>query len=131
MSLKKYPLPYKDFSIEDIIYGTNAPFVGIGVFTVDRKYSWPDREGTTKQEYEEWITHLTENGYEVPEEYKNAHVNFLKETEPLNYPQSAMKHSRQEGFDAGFAEAVRMLRSTGYEDMEDAANWLEQQRSKE
>ena len=70
---KKYP-HWTDFKAEETIYGVSAPFVGIGVYTLDRKYSWPDRDGTTKDEYDNWVRHLNENGYEVPEECFNAYV---------------------------------------------------------
>lgn len=70
--MKKYP-DYSDFPIEQIIYGLGAPFVGIGVYTLDRKFSWPDREGTTKEECDAWVKHLEENGYFIPKEYFNAY----------------------------------------------------------
>lgn len=70
--LKKYPA-YSDFHIDEIMYGLGAPFVGIGIYTLDKKFSWPDRDGTTKAEYDSWVRHLTENGYEVPENYRDAY----------------------------------------------------------
>lgn len=70
--VKKYPL-WTDFDVDSIIYGIRAPFVGIGVYTYDKKFSWPDSQGTTKQEYDSWVKHITEQGYEVPEEYKDAY----------------------------------------------------------
>lgn len=71
--MKEYP-NYTDFDIDDVIYGVSAPFVGIGVYTTDRKFSWPDLEGTTRKEYDSWVKHLNEHGYSVPEKYLNAFV---------------------------------------------------------
>lgn len=71
--MKKYP-DWTDFEQDQVIYGVSAPFVGIGVYTLDRKYSWPDRECTTKKEYEAWAWHLQNEGYEIPEKYKEAYV---------------------------------------------------------
>ena len=74
--MKQYP-SYESFDINDIVYGLNAPHVGIGVYTKDRKFSWPDRECTTKAEYDKWVKHIESEGYEVPEAYKNAFVQEL------------------------------------------------------
>ena len=69
----KYP-HWTDFDIDDVFYGVGAPLVGIGIYTANRKFSWPDSEGTTKREYELWAKHLKQNGYDVPEEYINHFV---------------------------------------------------------
>lgn len=71
--MKPYPL-WTDFPIDQIIYGVCAPYVGCGLYTCDKKFSWPDRECTTKSEYEKWVNHLKENGFEVPHSYKDAYV---------------------------------------------------------
>jgi len=73
--VKKYP-SWQDFKSDDIMYGVGAPFVGIGVYTFDRKFSWPDRQGTRKDEYEGWVNWLEAQGYEIPKEYENAYVEF-------------------------------------------------------
>lgn len=73
--MKIYP-HWSSFPIDTIIYGVSAPYVGCGVYTVDGKYSWPDRDCTTKSEYERWANHLKENGYEIPNEYLNAYIEF-------------------------------------------------------
>lgn len=73
--MKLYP-KYTDFKIEDICYGVGAPRVGCGTYTIDRKFSWPDRECTMKDEYMRWKWHLEDSGYEVPEEYLNAYVEY-------------------------------------------------------
>jgi hypothetical protein len=65
---KTYP-SWEDFPISEISYGLGAPFVGIGVFTTDRKFSWPDPESTTDSEFESWVKHLEDNGYKVPDKY--------------------------------------------------------------
>lgn len=75
--MKEYP-HWTEFNEEQIMYGLGAPFVGIGVYTLDRKFSWPDREGTSKKEYESWAKHLKDNGYEIPNDYKDA---YFKPTE--------------------------------------------------
>lgn len=72
-----YP-DWEDFNIEFLCYGLGAPFVGIGVYTLDKKYSWPDREGTSKKEYERWVKHLNDNGYAVPTNYFNAYAESEK-----------------------------------------------------
>jgi len=64
----KYP-NWTDFDINEICYGISAPIVGIGVYTLDRKFSWPDMEGVTDVEYQNWVNHLKQNGYEIPSEY--------------------------------------------------------------
>lgn len=71
--MKKYP-SWTDFPTDDIMYGIGAPLVGIGIYTFDKKFSWPDREGTTKKEYERWVKHLESQGYEIPADYQDAHV---------------------------------------------------------
>lgn len=71
--MKKYP-DFLDFETDEIMYGIGAPYVGIGVYTLDKKFSWPDRECTLKDEYEAWVKWITDQGYEVPEEYKNAYT---------------------------------------------------------
>jgi hypothetical protein len=71
--MKKYP-DYSEFNPDEIIYGCHAPYVGMGVYTFDRKFSWPDKECTIKDEYDAWVKWLTDQGYEVPEEYKDAYV---------------------------------------------------------
>jgi hypothetical protein len=71
--MKKYP-DWTEFPIEETGYGLGAPFVGIGVYTLAGKFSWPDPEGTMKKEYEAWVKHLADNGYEVPEGYLDAYV---------------------------------------------------------
>ena len=68
-----YP-DWSDFQIGETCYGVGAPIVGCGVYTIDRKFSWPDRECTSKKEYIAWEQHLTENSYEIPEKYKDAYV---------------------------------------------------------
>jgi len=68
-----YP-EWTDFNIDDIVYGVGAPLVGIGVYTFDKKFSWPDPQGTTEKEYRRWEAKLKELGYEVPENYKDAFV---------------------------------------------------------
>jgi hypothetical protein len=68
----RYP-SWTDFHIDKVCYGLGAPFVGIGIYTLDKKFSWPDREGTKKDEYNNWAEHLKSSGYEVPEEYINAY----------------------------------------------------------
>jgi hypothetical protein len=80
--MNKYP-KYTDFPIENIIYGVGAPRVGCGIYTIDRKFSWPDRECTMKDEYFRWKEHLEDTGYDIPEEYLNAYVEFspVKTTE--------------------------------------------------
>lgn len=70
--MKKYP-DWTDFPIESIFYGVGAPFVGIGIYTRDLRFSWPDREGTSKKEYFNWVEHLKKYGYRVPRKYKNAY----------------------------------------------------------
>lgn len=77
--MKPYP-KYTDFKIDDIIYGCHAPLVGMGVYTLDRKFSWPDLECTIYEEYKRWEEHLLNCGYEIPEEYKDAHVGRPDET---------------------------------------------------
>ncbi|MEN0060312.1 MAG: hypothetical protein AAGB31_15845, partial [Bdellovibrio sp.] len=69
----KYP-DWEDLPVEQIMYGLGAPLVGIGVYTLDKKLSWPDPEGTTKEEYDRWAERIAELGYEVPEKYLNAYV---------------------------------------------------------
>ncbi len=69
----EYP-DWTEFNIEFVVYGVGAPFVGIGVYTYDKKYSWPDPEGTTKEEYQNWLNHITKQGYLIPEKYLNAYV---------------------------------------------------------
>jgi len=71
---KKYPDPYRDFGPDQIGYGSCAPVVGFGTFTRDKEFSWPDRQCTTKSEYEKWAKHLRDTGYDVPEKYLNAYV---------------------------------------------------------
>lgn len=71
--MKEYP-QWQDFESNDIMYGVGAPLVGIGVYTLDKKFSWPDREGTLKREYEAWVKHLSEQGYSIPKGYENAFV---------------------------------------------------------
>lgn len=75
--MKKYP-HYTDFPIDEIMYGLGAPFVGIGIYTLDKKFSWPDREVTRESEYLAWENNLNKNGYDIPIEYKDA---FVKEGE--------------------------------------------------
>lgn len=70
---KPYP-KWTDFPIDDVMYGLGAPFVGIGIYTWGKKFSWPDPEGTTKEEYDNWVKHLESEGYDVPEEYRDAYV---------------------------------------------------------
>ena len=75
------PRPFKytnwtDFDIEEIGYGLGAPLVGCGTYTSNKKYSWPDRQCTMKKEYDRWVQHLHDNGFEVPEEYLNAYVEY-------------------------------------------------------
>lgn len=71
--MKKYP-EWTDFQIDETCYGLGAPFVGIGIYTVDKKFSWPDRDGTTKKEYDSWVSHLLANGYDIPDGYINAYA---------------------------------------------------------
>lgn len=75
--VKRYPR-WTDFSIDVVCYGIGAPFVGIGVYTINKEFSWPDREGTMKKEYDRWVSHLKECGYEIPEEYVDAYVKVDK-----------------------------------------------------
>lgn len=79
--MKKYP-SYSDFSADEIMYGIGAPYVGIGIYTLDKKFSWPDPQGTMKNEYEAWIKWLSDQGYEVPTEYVNAYYDYKTETPP-------------------------------------------------
>ncbi|HEY9705654.1 MAG TPA: hypothetical protein V6C58_24660 [Allocoleopsis sp.] len=65
---KPYP-EYDDFPIDEIMYGVHAPFVGIGVYTLDRKFSWPDPECTTRKEFLSWKAHIESQGYVVPSKY--------------------------------------------------------------
>jgi hypothetical protein len=74
--MKKYP-HYSEFDVDKIIYGVGAPCVGIGVYTLDKKFSWPDLECTTKEEYQSWVKWLAEQGYAVPKEYENAYHGYL------------------------------------------------------
>lgn len=71
--MSKYP-HWTDFDVEQIAYGVGAPLVGIGIYTIDKLYSWPDPEGTTEKEYRAWEAKLIELGYDIPEKYKNAFV---------------------------------------------------------
>lgn len=71
--MKKYP-DWTDFNVEDVVYGVGAPLVGIGVYTIDKLYSWPDPQCTTEKEYRAWESKLIELGYEIPEKYKDAFV---------------------------------------------------------
>ena len=70
--LNIYP-SYAEFDVDNIMYGLGAPYVGIGVYTLDKKFSWPDRECTTKEEYDSWVKWLTDQGYAIPEKYKDAY----------------------------------------------------------
>lgn len=70
---KPYPLPW-DFNPDDLIYGCHAPFVGCGAYTVDRQFSWPDYQCTTRREYESWLKHITSHGYSPTKGYENAFV---------------------------------------------------------
>lgn len=72
MMARPYPR-WTDFPIEQIHYGT-APLIGIGVYTRNLEFSWPDREGTMKREYDAWVAHLKAHDYEVPDEYVDAYV---------------------------------------------------------
>lgn len=73
--MKEYP-QWQDFDIDEVMYGIGAPFVGIGVYTFDRKFSWPDASGTRKEEYESWVKHITEQGYTIPKGYENAYFDL-------------------------------------------------------
>lgn len=85
--MKKYPL-YSDFPVDDIMYGVCAPYVGCGIYHLHKDFQWPDRECTTKKEYDRWVEHLKTNGYEIPKEYMNAHI---YEWQPEDEPDS--KHN--------------------------------------
>lgn len=76
--MKKYP-SYSDFRSDEIMYGIGAPYVGIGIYTYDKKFSWPDSQGTMKDEYDSWVKWLTEQGYEIPKEYENAYYEYRPE----------------------------------------------------
>lgn len=80
--MRKYP-DWTDFDIQKIHYGVGAPFVGIGIYTQDLEFSWPDREGTMKREYEAWVKHLTAHDYEIPEKYLNAYVEEKLDTKDV------------------------------------------------
>lgn len=71
--MQEYP-QWQDFDIDKVIYGVGAPFVGIGVYTLDKKFSWPDASCTLKSEYDSWVKHITEQGYSIPKGYENAFV---------------------------------------------------------
>lgn len=71
---KKYP-HWSDYHIEEIIYGFN-PLCGIGIYTMDGQFAWPDRHSTTENEYKSWVEHLKTTGYRLPVRYRNA---FYKE----------------------------------------------------
>lgn len=75
--MNEYP-DWTDFDIDSLVYGTGAPLVGIGVYTYDKKYSWPDPEGTTEVEYKAWEGKLKELGYSVPSKYKDAFAKDVK-----------------------------------------------------
>lgn len=68
---RPYP-KWGDFPVEKIMYGLGAPYVGIGIYTMDGEFSWPDREGTMKREYDAWVAHLKAHDYDIPEEYLDA-----------------------------------------------------------
>jgi len=72
-----YP-SWRDFDIDQITYGLGAPVVGIGIYTLDKKFSWPDRECTFQTEYLNWKQWLEDQGYEMPFEYRNAFVRDKK-----------------------------------------------------
>jgi len=67
--MKQYP-SWTDFEIGETLYGVAAPYCGCGVYTLDHKFSWPDMSCVMDYELERWQKHLTEEGYEIPEEYK-------------------------------------------------------------
>ena len=75
---KQYP-EWTDFDVDSIMYGLGAPFVGMGVYTLDKKFSWPDPECTSENEYRGWESHLLKQGYEIPERYKDAFVKYKGE----------------------------------------------------
>lgn len=64
---KKYP-DWADFDADKIGYGLARG--GIGVYTYDGKYFWPDEEGTMPEEWQAWFKRLESQGYEIPERYK-------------------------------------------------------------
>jgi hypothetical protein len=65
---KQYP-EWTDFPVEQTLYGVHAPFCGIGIYTLNRKFSWPDMEGCSEQELKDWRDWLEVQGYEVPKKY--------------------------------------------------------------
>lgn len=72
--LMVYP-HYSDFPVDSIGYGLAGG--GIGVYTLDGRFRWPDKESTSREEYEYWFRKLAEQGYEVPKEYQEAYRSIL------------------------------------------------------
>ncbi len=66
-TLKKYP-SWAEFDSNSIGYGFAAG--GIGVYTYDRKYFWPDPECSTEGELDAFREKLTKAGYEIPNQYR-------------------------------------------------------------
>ena len=65
--LKKYP-SIADYNWNELQWGLTE--FGIGVYTHDSKFFWPDLTDYSKAEYEKWTTWLITKGYAIPEEYK-------------------------------------------------------------
>lgn len=68
--MKKYPSMH-DYGHSQLIWGWTE--FGIGVYTCDLNFFWPDPTGYTRAEYDRWVAWIHKNGYEVPEAYRNCY----------------------------------------------------------
>lgn len=69
--LKKHP-QLTDYCSYQLQYGFTE--YGIGLYTTDLKFFWPELTGMSEREYNSWTTRLEELGYDIPEGYKDCYL---------------------------------------------------------